>query len=692
MPLTREQKIELVTKKRAGTLTTEDRKLIEAFRQEKRAMMPKPSRETGADMIGGAVRSAAEGLTAGISEPVVTTIKGTVSASKQMKKEFGVSTLSELSEKIKAIPDPAQRQQALDQVKSRWIELVSAAKEADVVQRRQFKEKNPILSSVSEVGGALVPTPANVSMQLFRGARALTGAAKLTKASPLMGKVLREGTAGAAGAGAFQAVRKQALEPTGFIRPGEDPNIADVAKLGGAISTGLPIAGAVIPPVTRAVSKVTGSVAKKAMAVSLGVSEKNINKFLAAPDRINKAKSIEEIKDIVDKDLGLIKSFKEAEKFDVVDEVARGLGVLKKRVIKSSEESLDILDKSGKKFKTARFIAPLLKERNKFFIHGTTPVGEASKSAVNKIESVIANLRELPQYIDGPTAKRILQQFRKNIDFIQTPGTFSKNPAQEAFVRAQRAIDARIKNAVPAYRVKMEETFKLTNLLKDASRRFGRPEATEKAIERLGSLTIPDQILNDFFSAANINTKTLLKRLDQQRGVAGLQNSEAKIRQLMRGSNIETKRAFDRLSEITGKNFKQMIDDAQVQDSFRKEFLRGSRNVNLWGVLGMLANMATGKTGVAGATGAVIGGGLPGLAIGVVSGALIDKYGPTMAKKILDNVVKLKKVDPKKFVNDLDIPEAIKQNMRKEYVVFQLTRPRTHIDNTNALQRKRESK
>jgi hypothetical protein len=86
------------------------------------------------------------------------------------------------------------------------------------------------------------------------------------------------------------------------------------------------------------------------------------------------------------------------------------------------------------------------------------------------------------------------------------------------------------------------------------------------------------------------------------------------------------------LTEMSGQNFKQYIDDLRLAQEFGKEFRIGSRNVNIW-ALGSGA-AAYGLTGDPTSSLVIAG-------LGGGFGGLVDRFGPRMTQKILDGYLKI---------------------------------------------------
>ena len=99
-----------------------------------------------------------------------------------------------------------------------------------------------------------------------------------------------------------------------------------------------------------------------------------------------------------------------------------------------------------------------------------------------------------------------------------------------------------------------------------------------------------------------------------------------KIERSTSGNPTKIKAAFGKISELTNKDFVEMVDTLRVNSTFDKSFLRGSRNVDLWRVL-LGTSLATPFIGPI---------------AGVLSGAVMDAFGPAIAKSILKKIAQIR--------------------------------------------------
>ena len=96
---------------------------------------------------------------------------------------------------------------------------------------------------------------------------------------------------------------------------------------------------------------------------------------------------------------------------------------------------------------------------------------------------------------------------------------------------------------------------------------------------------------------------------------------EDKVNQVMRGKKF-VQGQLEELGKMNDKDFVDMVERLKVSEAFTKDATRGSRNVNLWSLIGLSTS------------GGILGGPM-GAATGAVIGSLMDRYGPRVTKQIL---------------------------------------------------------
>jgi len=121
---------------------------------------------------------------------------------------------------------------------------------------------------------------------------------------------------------------------------------------------------------------------------------------------------------------------------------------------------------------------------------------------------------------------------------------------------------------------------------------------------------------------------------------------EGKLNAVMSGKTY-VRGQLEALGKMSNQDLVKMVDDIKVSEAFEKEFRIGSRNVNLWGAMGIGA----------------LGGGPIGLIIGTVTGAMIDRYGPALTKKALIAVSKVQGSPTVQKLSKLGLPKNVAQDL-----------------------------
>ena len=139
-------------------------------------------------------------------------------------------------------------------------------------------------------------------------------------------------------------------------------------------------------------------------------------------------------------------------------------------------------------------------------------------------------------------------------------------------------------------------------------------------------------------------------------------NSESVIRQLLGdpSKKIELRRLVSSLGQASDQDFVQMINDLRVREGFDKGFRNGSSNVNLWatiaGVLGFVAGDPTMGGASAGA--------------GAAFGKIMDVYGPTVTRRVLDGIVMMRGIPTVQKINSVfaDLPPELREKLKSDLV------------------------
>lgn len=223
-------------------------------------------------------RSTAEGITAGASEPVISGTTAVVrdlldqGISAEILKDFWGLTI-----------DRAELERRSEGLGKKYQE--------DVKRRRALKQALPGYSIAGEIFGSLLPISAPAKI-----AKAASASVKGLGTIPKVGGITKSAAEAALGAAGMEAAKQAVEVPTGFIKPEEQPSILETAEFGAKVGGGLAAAG----PVVRDAFRLGKAGLKAGLGVLLGPTQKTIEKYLADPDTLKRAKSPAQIKALVD--------------------------------------------------------------------------------------------------------------------------------------------------------------------------------------------------------------------------------------------------------------------------------------------------------------------------------------------------------------------------------------------------------
>ena len=160
--------------------------------------------------------------------------------------------------------------------------------------------------------------------------------------------------------------------------------------------------------------------------------------------------------------------------------------------------------------------------------------------------------------------------------------------------------------------------------------------------EKKGTLTKKTKILAD--AKKNITKLERFSNIDKSRQAIQTELSKADSRKV--------KEVFGFLSSLSRpgeiRDFVSWVEFLRLRHVFNRRFTNGSRNVNLWsGIVRGVSTLA--GLAIGGVSGGLIGGAMAGNVAGIVSaglgwtlGAYIDRYGPRVALKILQNISEIR--------------------------------------------------
>jgi hypothetical protein len=530
---------------RAGSISTVTRGPWEKFKEpEVHVDDNTPWYETAIDKATTGSRSFLEGMTLGLSEPVI----GGINAGIQTA--FGEGKGDGVIERLKSnySQDVADRRESKarnpytdlgGQLTGAFLPAVATMGETALVNAGKMA---PTVGKAAGVGKAL-DVGGNVAKFATKGAGAAIDAAvpgMLAKATnPVIrgaGAVARAGIEGGTAALASEGIRQNVLEGTGYMKEGEAPSLAESAMTGAKWGAGL----AALPQGYKAAKYM----AKKGMSVALGPKVETIDKYLANVERINRAPTVEAIKDEMDKialklsddvERGVlsrdeanqvfkavqdnirqvraeasqefsrqrhsaseafdrakenfsdvVRGQKEALKgvrapIDLSGDVQSAIVDLKNMVQKGSSEAYDILGQANGKVNFHANWKGLEKARDALNVAGVGPATPQAAAAQAEIQRLIDTAGKLPSTMHLSDAKKVIQQLDRAEKAVYASGQFTDDVGQ-AFKSLRAGLDRQLKEQVPAYRAKMEEVAANTSLLKKLQGRFPDQRATQSKI------------------------------------------------------------------------------------------------------------------------------------------------------------------------------------------------------------------
>lgn len=410
------------------------------------------------------------------------------------------------------------------------------AYEADVAQRKAEKAKYPGITTASEVAGAVAPTPLGLVGKVFGGGvKAIRAAGKAAQAKGLIkpiaesGKVMRgaktigkAGAEAAAGGLAAETTRQAALAAGGFKEEFSPQEIAESAASGAAFGAGLSAAGGAAKEGARIAKKL----GKQTLSAYFGgVPVEHINKYLADPEKYRRAKSLSEIKSMIDQKASLISDdlankqlkFSEAEKaykglemqlkdalkdrrqlanqavreakeaikeskaraiLELAPNVAEDIQAVGRRAGKMSEASKEILVNQNVKMPKSEIQAALRSRLDEEKIFGELP--EKVDSSNRQLQRFIDNMDD---EVDGVSLKRFIRYLQREKAKYSKGGGEPDESAQSFIKGFTRDINESLKGKSDDYREIMEKVAKDTDLSKRLLKQMGTEQAVVSTLK-----------------------------------------------------------------------------------------------------------------------------------------------------------------------------------------------------------------
>lgn len=267
----------------------------------------------------------------------------------------------------------------------------------------------------------------------------------------------------------------------------------------------------------------------------------------------------------------------------LADDLGASIDDLQQRVIAGSRGATEALSGSKVVFKRDELVSALDGEVGKLLVNGVEPTTTGARSAIKEIKEYRDFVLKQPGEITESTAKLLIKGLKDEVNFIAQNGSFD-DPSSRAFKSVRRFMDQILKSKNPEYKERMVQVANETGLLSDISKNFGKPKARVSQLQRIDSR-----------------------------------------------SSLENRRLLERFTEFSDRDFVQAAKDLKLLRVFDADATRGSKGVNLFALMGI--GTAAG-IGIEGSNGALVG---------AFTGALVDRFGPKTAKKIIEVASKFKK-------------------------------------------------
>lgn len=616
----------------------------------------------GAEKIETAARSALEGATFGVSEPVIS----------------GVNSV------IGNLIDSGFEAEGLKDFFSKSIDSVRLKKEfeQDVARRRGLESQLPGVSLASEIGGALVSPMglgkgvATVGKAAVAGVeRALAPVLEVAPVTKLMPEALAQAgkrIAEASATGVAGEALKQAAEvPTGFIKPEERLDLGQVgtstATLTGALET--------IPLVGKAM-KAGGA---KALSAFGGVKESTIKEYLKRETPLLPV-TTEALKDQVDNAVNRVQSALVEQRKQGADDILTAVKALKDKVIAGSKKSYDILEKEGietaqkgvEKTISADSIIKTIDQQIAAQKAKTgdillTPLREGVAAKLNDLKDRVSSLQEqIGNNLDLPTSKQIIQALDEVTEFAKSEGSFSSR-LDLALQNIRGNLNSQLRKLSPEYAVQMDEVAKNAKLLGVASDLFG---TEQKALSSLQTLAVGknprvNELARQLEEASGVKIAKGIEAIKKTLPVERLdpKTTQAFLKGVMSGRSIEGKKTMGLLSTLADEDLTKLAEDAAMTQEFEKLTMNGSRDVNFW------KEMLGGAT-AAGAVGGTFLGGPGGAMVGAGVGYLVKTFGAPTTKKILDGMIQVQGIPTVQKLNSAlsEVTPAVKNDLINGFI------------------------
>ncbi len=469
--------------------------------------------------------------------------------------------------------------------------------------------------------------------------------------------------------------------------------------------------GAATAGVLHGATGAAGYVAKKALPLAAnvfgGVNESTLGKYISGRERINAVGELERqsehaVSDAVDTgvaqavgdktvaaeraaalDEGLNDAYKnkifelkgKATPLTKAKEMTAAIQAQKTQLGTLSAEADAALDGSGVTFQKQH----LLQSIDRIGKAAGDGIGDETHAALQKLQILRDRVdSQLPDVIDAPRLRTVLQQIRKDTNFDLSAGEFndSLNGMRKEFTSQ---ISGALKEAVPEYATYMQRMEGLAKNVGKMDKYFGDESKALGSLEVLRRGGAKSQIIEDALQnhalisgdatlakhLADVkDNHALLDRINAGEDLrpeffpkehAALREAQADAHMAAQvaepvlgltpkttqsivrnqGGTVPSKynrRALEELGNIDGVNHLQNIEDKNVYDALAKEQGRTGRNAVMMSAIG---------GGVGGLIGGVHGA-AAGISAGGALGGILDRYGPKIVKGTVDSAYALR--------------------------------------------------
>ena len=471
---------------------------------------------SGAEQVETGVRSALESATLGISEP----------------------TISGVNAVLGNLIDSGFDADSLKDFFSKSIDSARIEKEyqKDIERRRQLKAEAPISSIAGSFAGALLPT--GPAAALGKAAKGAIGATKLAELGAA-GRVAATAAESALAAGGQTAAEQAIEQATGVIPEGAGASPFEVAAFAAKLGGGIKGAGELV--------KGAKALAPKIASVLGGPKVEAIQKYLADPEAVKRAKSPEQLKELMDETVSKLRSdietgkiglddaksvlskaeqnlrdVSQAKRADISDalklarekfsqaqkelvepyraakpplalasDIIDAADDLKARVSEESKKSYDILEALERRAKAGEIprvnlgdVPDFIKNLQNDLKVGGKLISNEEKAAFSVLERYRTDLKSLyKEQVPYPQVKRIIQSIDRDIRTFSTP-----NSAQFSDLAQEKLLQLRrgLDNLIkgsPEYTEQMQRVSQLTELLINVGKFLGRDQKIQGKLE-----------------------------------------------------------------------------------------------------------------------------------------------------------------------------------------------------------------